>query len=148
MTEKHKQKHKQKILEREKREEKMPTSMTVDRELAAKAAALATSFSGAVGGARLSASAADLGEISLLRDDDCLLRQTFLEILRHHSPKVCAKLDAIYAFSDAWCASSGDDAEAAASLAGASGDGGASADADFAVLEKAVASLNPDEMIL
>lgn len=126
----------------------MPTSAVIDRELAAKAAALATSFS--TGGGRLSASAADLGEISLLRDDDCLLRQTFLEILRHHSPKVCAKLDAIYAFSDAWCASSGDDAEAAASLAGASGDGGggATADADFAVLEKAVASLNPDEMIL
>lgn len=126
--------------------------MTPVADLQAKAAALATAFNAGVGGARLSASAADLGEISLLRDDDCLLRQTFLEILRHHSPKVCAKLDAIYAFSDAWCAgASGGDAEAAAASASISGDGGSSSgtsDADFAVLEKAVASLNPDEMIL
>jgi len=103
----------------------------------------AASLAAALAGGRLSSSQADMGEISLLRDDDCLLRQTFLEILRHHSPKVCAKLDAIYAFSDAWCSG----AKGGSSGGGDGSDGGGS-DADFAALEKVVGELNPDEMIL
>lgn len=83
----------------------------------------------------ISASVADLNEISLLRDDDCLLRQTFLDILKHHHPSLGPKLDAIYAFSDAWCS-------------GASGGAGGGSDADFAALEAALAKLTPEEMIL
>lgn len=98
----------------------------------------AAALAAAIAGGRLSSSQADLGEISLLRDDDCLLRQTFLEILRHHSPKVCAKLDTVYAFSTAWCSGA---------KGGEGGDNGGS-DADFAALEKVVGELNPDEMIL
>ena len=85
--------------------------------------------------APISASAADLNEISLLRDDDCLLRQTFLDILKHHHPGLSPKLDAIYAFSDAWCS-------------GASGGTAGGSDADFAALEKALSTLTPEEMIL
>jgi len=103
----------------------------------------AASLAAAIAGGRLSSSQADLGEISLLRGDDCLLRQTFLEILRHHSPKVCAKLDAIYAFSDAWCSG----AKGGSSGGGDGSDRGGS-DTDFAALEKVVGELNPDEMIL
>lgn len=98
------------------------------------------SLAAAILGGRLSSSQADMGEISLLRDDDCLLRQTFLEILRHHSPKVCAKLDTIYAFSDAWCSG--------ASKGGDGGSDSGGSDADFAALEKVIGELNPDEMIL
>lgn len=87
--------------------------------------------------ARISASVADLNEISLLRDDDCLLRQTFLDILKHHHPSLGPKLDAIYAFSDAWCTGG----------AGA-GSGGGGSDADFKALEAALAKLTPEEMIL
>ena len=103
----------------------------------------AASLAAAIIGGRLSSSQADMGEISLLRDDDCLLRQTFLEILRHHSPKVCAKLDAIYAFSDAWCSGA-----KGGSAGGGDGSDGGGSDADFAALEKVIGELNPDEMIL
>jgi len=83
----------------------------------------------AAAGPPLSASAADLEEITLLRDDDCLLRSTFLDVLKHHHPSLAPKLDALVACADA---------------AGAA----KSADADFAALEKALAGLNPEEMIL
>ena len=114
----------------------------------------AASLAAAIAGGRLSASQpsdgrllsssmADLGEISLLRGDDCLLRQTFLDILRHHSPKVCAKLDTIYALSDAWCSGA-----KGGGTGGGDGSNGGGSDEDFAALEKVVGELNPDEMIL
>ena len=68
----------------------------------------------------------DVGE--LLREDDSLLRQSFFAILREHHPKVASKLDIIYALSKNW--------------------GESEAPEDFEDLEKRLADLKPDELIL
>ncbi|EFJ49534.1 hypothetical protein VOLCADRAFT_59445 [Volvox carteri f. nagariensis] len=63
-----------------------------------------------------------------LRDDDSLLRQVFFSILRHHHPNLAAKVDVIYALSQAWCTSQ--------------------SDSDFELLVKYVTDLKPEERIL
>ena len=70
-----------------------------------------------------------LSEVGLLlREDDSLLRQTFFGILKHHHPTLADKIDTIYALSLAWCRTESDH--------------------DFQLLEKCLADLNPDELIL
>jgi hypothetical protein len=44
----------------------------------------------------------------LLREDDSLLRQIFFNVLKHHHPQLAAKVDVIYALSQAWCKSRDD----------------------------------------
>ena len=70
-----------------------------------------------------------LSEVGLLlREDDSLLRQTFFGIVKHHHPTLADKIDTIYALSLAWCRTESDH--------------------DFQHLEKCLADLNPDELIL
>ena len=70
-----------------------------------------------------------LSEVGLLlREDDSLLRQTFFGIVKHHHPTLADKIDTIYALSLAWCRTESDH--------------------DFQLLEKCLADLNPDELIL
>jgi len=70
-----------------------------------------------------------LSEVGLLlREDDSLLRQTFFGIVKHHHPTLADKIDTIYALSLAWCRTE--------------------SDRDFQQLEKCLAELNPDELIL
>ena len=64
----------------------------------------------------------------LMKEDDTLLRDTFLGIIRHHTPKLASKVDVIYALSQAWVMTE--------------------SDADFEMLEKRLSDLNPDELIL
>ncbi|PNW72303.1 hypothetical protein CHLRE_16g673852v5 [Chlamydomonas reinhardtii] len=66
--------------------------------------------------------------LSGLRDDDSLLRQVFFSILRHHHPNLAAKVDVIYALSQAWCTSQSDN--------------------DFELMVKYVSDLKPEERIL
>ncbi|KAL6776785.1 PEPCL1 [Auxenochlorella protothecoides x Auxenochlorella symbiontica] len=65
---------------------------------------------------------------ALLKEDDDLLRQTFLSVFRHHHPQLANKVDVIFALSQAWCMSESDD--------------------DFDMLVKRLESLKPDEHIL
>ena len=55
-------------------------------------------------------------------------RDTFLGIIRHHNPKLASRVDVIYALSQAWVMTE--------------------SDSDFEMLEKRLADLNPDELIL
>ncbi|KAI8473664.1 MAG: PEPCase 1 [Monoraphidium minutum] len=64
----------------------------------------------------------------LLREDDSLLRQIFFNVLKHHHPGLAAKVDVIYALSQAWCKSRGD--------------------GDFEILERYLTDLKPEELIL
>lgn len=64
----------------------------------------------------------------LLREDDNLLRQTFLNLLNHHHPELAHKINVIYALSRSWVFS-----ESAS---------------DFEMLQKRLEDLNPDELIL
>lgn len=65
---------------------------------------------------------------ALLKEDDDLLRQTFLSVFRHHHPQLANKVDVIFALSQAWCMSESDD--------------------DFDMLVKRLETLKPDEHIL
>lgn len=65
---------------------------------------------------------------ALLKEDDDLLRQTFLSVFRHHHPQLANKVDVIFALAQAWCMS-----ESAT---------------DFEMLERQLAALGPDERIL
>eukprot|EP00887_Chlorella_sp_A99_P005836 scaffold1.g5836.t1 len=65
---------------------------------------------------------------ALLKEDDDLLRHTFLSVFRHHHPRLADKLAIIFALSQAWCMSE--------------------ADADFEMLEQRLAALAPNERIL
>ena len=38
---------------------------------------------------------------ALLKEDDDLLRQTFLQVFRHHHPKLANKVDVIFALAQA-----------------------------------------------
>lgn len=67
-----------------------------------------------------------LGE--LLKEDDSLLRNTFFTTLRHHHPKLAAKLDVIFALSSAWSLTE--------------------SDSDFSLLQQRLSDLNPSELIL
>lgn len=64
----------------------------------------------------------------LLREDDSLLRQIFLSVLKHHHPKLASKIDVIYALSQAWC------------------EGGS--EEEFDALEHYLQQLKPEETIL
>ncbi|GBF96435.1 phosphoenolpyruvate carboxylase [Raphidocelis subcapitata] len=64
----------------------------------------------------------------LLREDDSLLRQIFFNVLKHHHPQLAAKVDVIYALSQAWCKSR--------------------EDGDFDILERYLGELKPEELIL
>ncbi|GFR48761.1 hypothetical protein Agub_g10581 [Astrephomene gubernaculifera] len=80
---------------------------------------------------RMSASDLRMGPghfLTGLRNDDSLLRQVFFSILRHHHPNLAAKVDVIYALSQAWCTSQ--------------------SDSDFELLVKYVSDLKPEERIL
>ncbi|KAL0034136.1 hypothetical protein WJX79_011096 [Trebouxia sp. C0005] len=68
------------------------------------------------------------GSSDLLKEDDSLLRDTFLSIIRHHNPKLAAKVDVVFALSSAWVMTE--------------------SDSDFEMLEKRLSDLNPDELIL
>ena len=69
----------------------------------------------------------DIG-VSLLRDDDSLLRQIFLKVFSHHHPTLANRLDLIYAMSQAWCQSG--------------------SESDFEMLNKYLEKLKPEETIL
>ncbi len=62
------------------------------------------------------------------RDMACHCRDTFLSIIRHHNPKLAAKVDVVFALSSAWVMTE--------------------SDSDFEMLEKRLSDLNPDELIL
>ncbi|KAK9845098.1 hypothetical protein WJX74_010567 [Apatococcus lobatus] len=64
----------------------------------------------------------------LLREDDNLLRQTFLNLLNHHHPELAHKINVIYALSRSWVFSE--------------------TPGDFEMLQKRLEDLNPDELIL
>jgi hypothetical protein len=64
----------------------------------------------------------------LLRDDDSLLRQIFLNVLNHHHPKLSREMTSIYALSQAWCSSSSEE--------------------EFQALESYLMRLKPEETIL
>jgi hypothetical protein len=64
----------------------------------------------------------------LLRDDDSLLRQIFLNVLKQHHPKLASSIDVIYALSQAWCSSSSEE--------------------EFQALESYLMKLKPEETIL
>lgn len=68
------------------------------------------------------------GANELLKEDDSLLRNTFFTILKHHHPKLAAKLDVIFALSSAWSLTE--------------------SDSDFSLLEQRLSDLNPSELIL
>lgn len=57
-----------------------------------------------------------------------MCRDTFLSIIRHHNPKLAAKVDVVFALSSAWVMTE--------------------SDSDFEMLEKRLSDLNPDELIL
>ncbi|KAL4423808.1 hypothetical protein ABPG75_001109 [Micractinium tetrahymenae] len=65
---------------------------------------------------------------ALLKEDDDLLRQTFLSVFREHHPQLANKVDVIFALAQAWCLSE--------------------SDSDFEMLEKRLEALTPDESIL
>lgn len=65
---------------------------------------------------------------ALLKEDDDLLRQTFLSVFREHHPQLANKVDVIFALAQAWCMSE--------------------SDSDFEMLEKRLEALTPDESIL
>ena len=68
------------------------------------------------------------GSGELLKEDDSLLRNTLFTTLRHHHPKLAAKLDVIFALSSAWSLTE--------------------SDSDFQLLEQRLSDLNPSELIL
>lgn len=65
---------------------------------------------------------------ALLKEDDDLLRHTFIEVFRHHHPQLANKVDVIFALAQAWSMSE--------------------SDADFEMLEQRLSALRPDERIL
>jgi phosphoenolpyruvate carboxylase len=65
---------------------------------------------------------------ALLKEDDDLLRQTFLQVFRHHHPQLANKVDVIFALAQAWAMSE--------------------SNADFEMLEQRLEALTPDERIL
>lgn len=65
---------------------------------------------------------------NLMKEDDSLLRDTFLSIIRHHNPKLASKVDVVFALSSAWVMTE--------------------SGTDFEMLERRLSDLNPDEMIL
>jgi hypothetical protein len=68
----------------------------------------------------------------LLRDDDSLLRQIFMNVLKHHHPNLASSIDVIYALSQAWCNSSSK----------------GESQGDFQALESYLLKLKPEETIL
>ncbi|GAB4814757.1 hypothetical protein N2152v2_001803 [Parachlorella kessleri] len=64
----------------------------------------------------------------LLREDDDLLRQTFLQIFKHHHPQLANKVDLIFALAQSWSMTE--------------------SDSDFMMLESRLSQLSPDERIL
>ncbi|KAK9811208.1 hypothetical protein WJX73_010686 [Symbiochloris irregularis] len=64
----------------------------------------------------------------LLKEDDSLLRNALFATLRHHHPKLAAKLDVIFALSSAWSLTE--------------------SDSDFQLLESRLSDLDPAELIL
>lgn len=64
----------------------------------------------------------------MLKEDDSLLRDTFVSIIRHHNPQLASKVDVVFALSSAWVMSE--------------------SDSDFEMLEKRLSDLNPAELIL
>jgi phosphoenolpyruvate carboxylase len=81
----------------------------------------------AVGNLGLSSYALEVNQ-ALLKEDDDLLRQTFLSVFKEHHPQLANKVDVIFALAQAWCLSE--------------------SDSDFELLEKRLEALTPDESIL
>ncbi|KDD75970.1 phosphoenolpyruvate carboxylase [Helicosporidium sp. ATCC 50920] len=65
---------------------------------------------------------------AMLKEDDDLLRNTFLSVFCHHHPQLANKVDVIFAMSQAWCMSEND--------------------SDFDILVRRLEALQPDEMVL